>query len=115
MNNVYMIDTNYGTIVVSKKEYLYTKERITNEECPQDTIIVDGCCKQRSFWKEEVDVNEASQETTTIGYKMIMKYGTIEKPFVPSEFEQSLIDNKDDYRTILELVQKFLRNHGSKL
>jgi hypothetical protein len=106
-----MIDTEYGTIVVSKKEYLYTKERVVQEQCPDDEIIVNGSLKQYSYWKEEVDVNEYAEETTVIGYKKIVQYGTIEKLVELSSFEQNLLNNRNDYREVIKLVDQFLKSH----
>lgn len=111
MRTIYMIDTEYGTIIVTKKEYEYTKERVVQEHCPDDEIVINGSLKQYSYWKEEVDENEHSQERTILGYKRIVRYGTIEEPEKLSSFEQLLIDNKNDYREVIKLVDQFLKSH----
>lgn len=110
MKTVYMIDTEYGTIVVSKKEYLYTKERI-EAECHNDEIREDGYLKQYSYWYEQKDVNEHAQEITIVGYKRIVKSGTTNKPFIPSKFEKDLIECKNNYKAVLQLVDQFLKSH----
>jgi hypothetical protein len=111
MNNVYLIGTEYGTIVVSKKEYLYTKERVQNEICPEDELIINGVTKRYSLWKEEVYVNVAANETTTLGYKVTYHNGTIEEPIKYSDFEKSIIENKDNSRVVLKLVEEFLKRN----
>lgn len=111
MKTIYMIDTEYGTIALSKKEYEYTKERVTNEHCPDDEIEIAGSLKQYSYWHEEIEENDAAQERVIIGYKQIVKYGTIEEPEVLSEFEQNLVNNKDNLREVLKIVEEFLKSH----
>jgi len=111
MRTIYMIDTEYGTITVTKKEYEYTKERVVQEHCPDDEIIINGSLKQYSYWKEEVVVNEYAEETTVIGYKKIVQYGTIEKPVELSSFEQNLLNNRNDHREVIKLVDQFLKSN----
>jgi hypothetical protein len=111
MDHVYMIGTEYGTIVVSKKEYLYTKERVQNEICPEDELIINGVTKRYSLWKEEVDVNVAANETTTLGYKVTYHNGTIEEPIKFSEFEKAIIENKDNHYKVIKLVDEFLKRN----
>ena len=107
-SHIYQIETEIGCITVSKKEYLYQKERVINELCPEDEIRINGSLKQCSIWKEET--LKYPKETITTGYKQLIRYGTIEKPVIYSKFEQSLIDNKNDIRKISDLIYDFLKN-----